>query len=96
MSNIIAIPLNKLTRSARNVRKSGGEGQALRLFQPRGLTYSFFTNGGVTLKVLKRIQTLLLMLIKDATRSSCTLVRENLLYRHHPLRSRDHIGLRKR
>ena len=25
MSNIIAIPLNKLTRSARNVRKSGGE-----------------------------------------------------------------------
>jgi ParB/RepB/Spo0J family partition protein len=25
MSNIIAVPLNKLTRSARNVRKSGGE-----------------------------------------------------------------------
>ena len=25
MSNIIAIPLNKLTRSARNVRKSGGD-----------------------------------------------------------------------
>ena len=25
MSNIISIPLNKLTRSARNVRKSGGE-----------------------------------------------------------------------
>jgi len=25
MPNIIAIPLNKLTRSARNVRKSGGE-----------------------------------------------------------------------
>jgi hypothetical protein len=32
MSNIITIPLNKLTRSARNVRKSGGEGQALRYF----------------------------------------------------------------
>ena len=25
MSNIIVVPLNKLTRSARNVRKSGGE-----------------------------------------------------------------------
>ena len=25
MSNIIAVPLNKLTRSARNVRKSGGD-----------------------------------------------------------------------
>jgi hypothetical protein len=25
MSNIISIPLNKLIRSARNVRKSGGE-----------------------------------------------------------------------
>ena len=25
MSNIISVPLNKLTRSARNVRKSGGE-----------------------------------------------------------------------
>jgi hypothetical protein len=25
MSNLIAVPLNKLTRSARNVRKSGGE-----------------------------------------------------------------------
>jgi ParB family transcriptional regulator, chromosome partitioning protein len=25
MSNIIAIPLSKLTRSARNVRKSGGD-----------------------------------------------------------------------
>jgi len=25
MSNIIAVPLNKLARSARNVRKSGGE-----------------------------------------------------------------------
>jgi hypothetical protein len=44
MSNIIAVPLNKLTRSARNVRKSAGEGQALRLFQSRGLTYNFFTN----------------------------------------------------
>jgi len=25
MANIIAVPLNKLSRSARNVRKSGGE-----------------------------------------------------------------------
>ena len=36
MSNIISIPLNKLIRSARNVRKSGGESiDGLAFFHPR-------------------------------------------------------------